>query len=105
MGLVVFPEMRSVFRERSSPAAAPFRCQTCHGEDMERAEFKMPHALRPLPAADPMNAATAIDEKTAKFMSERVVPAIRGLLAKDDATEAPLIGCATCHPSAAPDEK
>lgn len=97
MGLVVYPRMRAVFREHDPTAFAQFRCQTCHGEDMEKLDFHMPNSLYALPAADPVKAATDYDEKTARFMVEKVVPAMKELFAKDDPALAEKFGCLGCH--------
>jgi cytochrome c553 len=97
MGIFVFPKMKTLFQTESPSAYAHFRCQTCHGEDMEAKGFRLPNSLYALPAEDPVKAALAYDEKTAKFMMDRVVPAMRELLGKDDPATAHGFGCLTCH--------
>jgi hypothetical protein len=99
MGLVFFPRMQSVFEggpRGSEPdeARRPFRCQTCHGEDMVDVAYKMPNGLFPLPAASTTEAALAHDEKTARFMMEQVVPAARELLGASDPED---VHCHSCH--------
>lgn len=100
MGLVFFPRMKALFdgegpeasEQTSADEAAPLRCQTCHGENMIDVRYAMPNGLFPLPEASPHEAALARDEKTARFMMERVVPEARELLGADDA-----FGCHACH--------
>jgi hypothetical protein len=89
--------MRSLFRSFSPNAYKVFRCQTCHGIDMEAVSFKMPNHLYALPATGAEEAAIAYDEKTARFMIDTVVPATRDLLGKDDPELAKAVGCHTCH--------
>jgi hypothetical protein len=97
MGLFVFPKMKALFQAESPKAPAHFRCQTCHGEDMEAKAFHLPSSLRPLPADDPVKAALAYDEKTTKFMVEQVVPTMKALLGEGDPVTAVGFGCLTCH--------
>lgn len=97
MGHVVYPKMRALFREHDAGAFDDFRCQTCHGENMEQAHFRMPNALPALPAADPVEHGRSHDEKTTKFMVERVVPAMKELFAADDPAFAQSFGCFHCH--------
>lgn len=92
MGIVFHPRMKALFDEESRDAdGAPFRCQSCHGENMVDAGYAMPNGLFPLPEASPFDAALAQDEKTARFMAERVVPAARELLGDET------LGCHACH--------
>jgi hypothetical protein len=95
MGLYFFPKMKTVFREQT--LALPFRCQTCHGENMEEADFRMPNGLHPLPSDDPLKAALAEDEPAARFMVEQVVPTMNELLGKDDARDSARVACLDCH--------
>jgi hypothetical protein len=96
MGLVVFPKMKELFRARDGEGRRDFRCQTCHGEDMEAVRFAMPNSLYALPEGDPVGAARAYDEKTTEFMQGTVLPAMKALLADDSTAER--VTCFTCHP-------
>lgn len=98
MGLYVFPEMKKLFQGHDAQGFAEFKCQTCHGDDMESAEvdFKMPNDLYTLPADDPMGAAAEYDAEVTKFMAEQVVPKMAELLGKEPGTE---FGCLNCHPT------
>lgn len=97
MGLFVYPRMKAVFQEHDPKGYAQFRCQTCHGEDMERVDFKMPNSLYALPATDPIKAALEYDAKTATFMMQNVVPAMKELLGKNDSEIGERFGCLSCH--------
>lgn len=97
MGLVVLPRMKQVFQAYDAEAFAEFECQTCHGDDMDDVEHRMPNALFDLSASDPVKSATDYDEQVAKFMMEQVVPVMAELLDKQPGKE---LGCLTCHPSA-----
>jgi cytochrome c553 len=94
MGLFFFPKMRAIFQSHEPRSVAPFRCQSCHGRDMEAVDFKMPNGLYALPADEPEKAALAYDEKMAKFMAVEVEPAAEGLLGMDPTTGR---SCHLCH--------
>jgi hypothetical protein len=98
MGLYVFPKMRALFRAENPNLYKTFRCQTCHGSDMETVRFKMPNKLYSLPAEGAEQAARQYDDKTTTFMVDKVVPAMRELLGKDDPDLANTVSCHTCHP-------
>jgi hypothetical protein len=99
MGLYVFPKMRSLFRSFDAKGYGTFVCQTCHGNDMESVDYKMPNGIYALPADGAEQAALEYDEKTAKFMIETVLPATRELLAKNDPDLSRSMNCHTCHPT------
>ena len=97
MGLSVYPRMRDVFQSHDAESYAQFRCQTCHGEDMEARDFKMPSSLFALPEADPVAAALEHDAKTARLMVDEVVPEMRSLLGRNDPATAQRLSCFSCH--------
>ena len=97
MGLYAFPQMRSLFVAFNPKAYKTFRCQTCHGADMEAVDFKMPNGLYALPVEGAEKAALEYDEPTARFMIDRVLPAMQTLLAKDDPELQKSFGCHGCH--------
>jgi len=80
MGLEVFPKMRALFAEHDPDDTAAFACQTCHGNDMEMVDFKMPNSLFALSKTDTLEKARDYDAKTTEFMAEKVVPAMAQLL-------------------------
>jgi hypothetical protein len=94
MGLFFFPKMKRIFQSHDQRDAVPFRCQSCHGRDMEAADFRMPNGLYALPADEPEKAALVRDEKMARFMVEEVVPAAKELLGLDLSAGR---ACHLCH--------
>lgn len=90
MGLKVLPEMKALFQEYDSGGYGDFKCQTCHGDDFESIDFKMPNSLYGLPKDDPIAAAKDYDPEVTKFMSEKVVPTMTKLLNHE-------ITCHSCH--------
>ncbi len=101
MGLEVFPKMRGLFAEHDPDDAAEFACQTCHGNDMEMVDFKMPNSLFALSKTDTLEKARDYDAKTTEFMAEKVLPEMAQLLDQepyDPATQSGF-GCFGCHPS------
>lgn len=95
MGLTFHPRMRELFQEYDAAAYDKFRCQTCHGEDMEARRFAMPATLRPLPVEGAIEAANARDAKATAFMVAKVLPET-GELITGGADRQP--SCASCHP-------
>jgi len=102
MAVAVFPKMRQLFREQDSEKYEEFACQTCHGNEMERVDFKMPNDLFALETDDTVTRAKEYDEKTTDFMLGAVVPEMAKLLAMDAYTLETQtgFGCMGCHPSA-----
>jgi hypothetical protein len=99
MGLVVYPKMKETFQAQDADGFKDFKCQTCHGEDMEAVEFKMPNSLYALPVADPMGSAMEYDEAVATFMAQTVVPAMAELLGEQPYNPETQtgFGCFSCH--------
>lgn len=97
MAHVVYPKVKALFQEYDPKEFAEFRCQTCHGEDMEKVHFEMPNSLFALPRTDPVKAALSHDEKTAKFMMESVEPTMKELLGREDPATTERFGCLSCH--------
>lgn len=102
MAIAVFPRMRQLFREQDSEKYEEFACQTCHGSQMERVDFKMPNDLFALEKADTVGRAKEYDEKTTDFMLGAVVPEMARLLDMDAYTleSQTGFGCMGCHPTA-----
>ena len=99
MGLTFHPRMKALFQDHDSATYGNFRCQTCHGEDMEARRFTMPATLRPLPRENAVDVGRARDAKATEFMVQKVMPATRELLANGDPSVAASFGCGSCHPS------
>lgn len=102
MAVAVFPKMRNLFLEQDSEKYEDFSCQTCHGKEMERVDFKMPNDLFALDADDTVAQARAYDERTTDFMLGAVVPEMAKLLDQEAYTleSQTGFGCMGCHPTA-----
>ncbi len=100
MGIYVFPKMKQVFQGKDAQAYAGFKCQTCHGDDMEAVNFKMPNDLYPLPAENTIEAAKEYDAEMTQFMMEQVVPTMVEVLGVQpyDPSTGQGFGCFSCHP-------
>jgi hypothetical protein len=101
MAVAVFPKMRQLFQEQDPEKYADFACQTCHGEQMERVDFRMPNDLFALEKSDTLAKAKEYDEKTTDFMLGGVVPEMAKLLDMDAYTleNQSGFGCTGCHPT------
>lgn len=89
MGLSFHPRMKELFQKNDPAAYGKFRCQTCHGEDMEARAFAMPATLRKLSGPDPVGAGRSRDAKATDFMVAEVLPATKELIDRAD--------CFSCH--------
>ena len=100
MGLEVFPKMKAVFTEHDPEGFADFACQTCHGDDMEAMDFKMPNSLYALSATDTLAEARDYDAEMTEVMVNVVVPEMAKLLGMElyDVDTGKGLGCFTCHP-------
>jgi hypothetical protein len=102
MGLQVFPKMKGVFKEFDADRFSEFACQTCHGDEMEIVDFKMPsNKLYALPRKDTLQSARDYDAKVTDFMVATVMPKMAELLdmpVYDRETKAGF-GCFGCHPA------
>jgi hypothetical protein len=102
MGLHVFPKMKGVFTQYDASTFSNFTCQTCHGDDMEMVDFKMPNKhLYALPRTDTIKSARDYDAKVTEFMLGTVTPTMAELLDTqpyDPATKSGF-SCFGCHPS------
>lgn len=101
MGLHVFPKMKGVFTQYDAERFSGFACQTCHGDDMEIVDFKMPNKhLYALPRTDTVKSARDYDEKVTEFMLSTVTPTMAELLDTQpyDAATKSGFGCFGCHP-------
>lgn len=87
MTFVVLPNMGRLFQEFRGTEYPDLTCDSCHGKDAERIEYRMPNDL---PAIDPTHPAEG-DPRMVKFMTEEVTPEMSELI------ESP-ITCSSCHP-------
>jgi hypothetical protein len=104
MAVAVFPKMRQLFQAQDPEKYGDFACQTCHGVQMERVDFKMPNDLFALEKADTIAHAKEYDDKTTDFMLAGVVPEMAQLLGRRPYTieTGKGYGCTGCHPTAKP---
>ncbi len=93
MGLTVMPAMEKLFKEYDAEAYAEFKCQTCHGEDMEAVDYKLPNGLYSLPEANPVESAKEYDAEVTAFMVDKITPKMAELL-QEGPNE---FGCLSCH--------
>jgi hypothetical protein len=101
MGLQVFPKMKGVFTEFDADRFSNFACQTCHGDDMEIVDFKMPNKhLYALPRTDTLKSARDYDAKVTDFMLNTLTPKMAELLDLQpyDAATKSGFSCFGCHP-------
>jgi hypothetical protein len=92
----VMPEMSKVFQDYDAKEYANFSCKTCHGASMKP---KPVEALPELNIKDGKMVEAEKKPELAKFMHEKVVPAMAGLFGKpeyDPATQKGF-GCGGCH--------
>jgi hypothetical protein len=102
MGLHVFPKMKGVFTQYDAERFSGFACQTCHGDDMEMVDFKMPNKqLYALPRTDTIKSARDYDAKVTDFMLGTVTPTMAELLDMQpyDAATKSGFSCFGCHPA------
>jgi hypothetical protein len=102
MGIVVLPEMKKMFQAHDGGAFGTFKCQTCHGNDMQAKNFKMPNdGIYPLNPKDPVKGAMDYDKKITKFMLDEVTPKMAEMLGEKAMGKDPAgtFGCLRCHPS------
>jgi hypothetical protein len=106
MKAAVEPTMKPIFQAFDGKEFKVFNCKTCHGDDGAERKYKMPsNDIHPLP-----NTPAAFEAKLkteprwpawAKFMAEKVEPAMGKLLAVEVFDpKKPVKGafsCAACH--------
>ena len=95
MASTVVPEMAKVFQAHSADDYAEFQCSTCHGEDFQAVDYKMPNSLYALPATDTIKQASDYDAEATKFMVDQVVPKMAELLGQS--VDDPAQYCFSCH--------
>jgi len=101
MGLQVFPKMKGLFTEFDANRFSGFACQTCHGDEMEMVDFKMPSdKLYALARKDTLKSAREYDAKVTDFMLGTVMPKMAELLDMPpyDRETRSGFGCFGCHP-------
>jgi hypothetical protein len=102
MGLMVFPKMKGAFNDFDQERFSKFACQTCHSEEMEMVDFKMPNTkIYALPHNNTLQSARDYDAKVTDFMAGTVVPKMAELLQMEPYNPETKsgFGCFNCHPS------
>ncbi len=94
MGTVVLPTMEKLFKAYDAEGFSDFGCKTCHGEDGEAVNYKLPNGLYALPPADPVAAAKEYDAEVTAFMQDKVNPEMAKLLGTEVGNG---FSCMTCH--------
>jgi len=95
MKKIVVPQLSSVFQSYDAKRHEDFGCKTCHGPAAGHPKAFLPK----LAMKDGKLAAFSEQPEIAKFMAERVVPAMASAMGEpphDEATGKGL-GCGTCH--------
>jgi hypothetical protein len=94
MGLTVLPGMKALFEQYDPKGFAEFKCQTCHGDDMQAVDYAMPNGLFALSKPDPIPDSMDYDADMTKFMLEKVKPEMAKMLGQESNPE---FGCFNCH--------
>lgn len=98
MAATVHPGMQKVFAEYDDSYATDFECETCHGQEPELVDYKMPSDdVYPLDAEDPIGTTMEDDEEIGNFMMGEVVPALQEMF-NHGAGGPTKVTCFTCHP-------
>jgi hypothetical protein len=99
----VLPTMARLFQRFRERPYADLSCRSCHGEDAERVQYKMPNGL---PLLDPRHLPDAYandpkEARMAKFMTEEVTPQMAQILGVPpyDKLTNQGFSCFNCHPS------
>lgn len=97
MAAQVQPQMHAMFKKYDSSYAETFTCQTCHGENAELVDWKMPNPdLYALPKENTLQASLEYDQEVTSFMME-ITPVMKTLL-NTGAGQPTSVSCFACHP-------
>jgi hypothetical protein len=103
MTFAVLPNMAQLFQRFEKKADPDLTCASCHGDDYEAVQFKMPHGLPALDRNEVLEGHTRETNKTRiwKFMVEEVTPAMADLLEVEryDPKTKRGFSCFNCHPA------
>jgi hypothetical protein len=103
MKMVVVPTMAPLFTAFNPKEFAKVECWTCHGEDAQDREFKMPNPKLAVLPSTPEGFKKVAKEKPdwVKFMSGTVKPQMAKLLGLPEFDpkhpKKPGFGCSNCH--------
>jgi hypothetical protein len=95
----VMPAMEPIFKNHDATKYAQFGCQTCHGEGVEKHEFKMPNPKLPVLDFKDMSKYKPED---LKWMGDEVKPTMAKILGVPEHTKDNPngFGCLECHTAA-----
>jgi hypothetical protein len=98
MAAAVNPQMHAMFKKYDASYGESFNCKTCHGDDAELVDWKMPNEnLYALPKENTVQSSLEYDTDVTNFMME-VTPALKKLLNTGEG--APVaVSCFSCHPA------
>jgi hypothetical protein len=103
MTFLVLPNMARLFERFEGTPYPTLTCRSCHGDDAEAVQYRMPHGL---PALDPdhLPGAGDADPRTARlarFMIEEVTPQMADLVGVplQDGRTGGGFSCFNCHPA------
>jgi len=96
MAAAVHPRMKKLF-VKSDKSYGDFSCKTCHGQDMELRDYRMPNDIYALPTENTLEEARDYDEDVTEFMVSKVLPEFKKLLNQGKGPETD-VSCFSCHP-------
>jgi hypothetical protein len=92
MTFLVLPTMARSFQRFEGKPYPALTCMSCHGEQAERLQYRMPGGPPLDPAHLPRkDSSDAHEAKLAAFMIDEVTPSLAEMLGKS------AVGCFTCH--------
>lgn len=98
MAAAVNPQMHALFTEYDDSYADSFNCKTCHGDNAELIDWKMPNEnLYALPKENTLQSSLEYDTEVTNFMME-VTPALKKML-NTGAGDPVEVSCFSCHPA------
>lgn len=96
MAAAITPVIKELFVEYDDSFETEFTCETCHGENAELVDYKMPNPdLIELPAEDTLESALEDDEEVANFMM-KVTGELKTMLNQGHGSDTKT-NCFSCH--------
>ncbi len=98
MAAKIHPRMHRMFTVYDDSYADSFTCQTCHGEDADQVDWRMPNPdLYPLPKGNPVEASAEYDPEMTEFMVSNITEDLRKNLNRGVGPDVE-VSCHSCHP-------
>lgn len=100
MAAIVHPEMQAIFASYDDSYEDDFTCGTCHGEDAELIDYKMPAegVIFALPAKNTIEESMDYDEEVTNAMMSLVTPGLKKMLDHGSGPKTE-VNCFSCHPT------